>query len=203
MARHGALLFSFALIVMAVQPSDKPSTLVPILPAAPEFMCPTALAFLLLLLVIAIFGIGRYVRRHNLRRMVNYLFYSLVVIISLLLLLLMVWLMRSIPALPAECFYILGIITILISILFLVGIFWERLAKKLEGIMDQCEQLYWIIIYIVFNIGWAKALSSFSGDKFYLVFGFGLPWFFVFIFLIFRASWRTGRYLAQKPEEER
>jgi hypothetical protein len=105
--------------------------------------------------------------------------------------------MRLVPVLHVEFYFVLGVITLAISAFFMIAIFWKWLATKLENIKARFEATYWMLVYIVYNIGWMKGLTSFPGDElnFHMVFWFGFPWFLIFTFLLLKASLQTGRHL--------
>ncbi len=84
----------------------------------------------------------------------------------------------------------LGIVAIIISLAFMLAIFWARLAEILRNLLKESEPrnwrsnilyLYFVMFWLVYTVGWLKGLSSIPAEKFvfHLVFWFGFVWFFI------------------------
>jgi hypothetical protein len=107
----------------------------------------------------------------------------------------------GIPIPPMLLSNVLGAIAIVFSAICMVATFWERLAKRLRLLLDRDEQVgwykffvsypYWLIFWLVYTIGWLKALPAIMdlANKLgvYGVFYVGFLWF-----LIISAVWFMG-----------
>jgi len=198
MARHGILLFTFSLILLAVkQVSEAPILLIPPSIPPPPVCFSTALRIILivisLIFTIAFFWIWRKYKLANLLKgWLKKVAYSII----FLLLVFILWLIPPIPAAPVCFFTTIGIIALLTSLAFMVAVFCKWLSGKLENLLEgQFQYTYWTIFWLVYVLGWLKGLSSIptEGFAFRIVYWIGFAWFFVIPIIMLRATWQAGK----------
>jgi len=191
MARHGILLFTFGLLLLAVKQVSETSTweLIPLsklIPTPPVYFSTPLRITLIVISLIFMFVILRMWKKWQLNKVACW------VILSLLLLFVL-WL---IPPIPVFSFTILGKIAVLASIAFMVAVFWDWLASKLKNFLEgQFQSSYWTIFCLVYICGWLKGLSSVPTDgfAFHIAYWIGFVWFSIITIIMLRAAWQTGR----------
>jgi len=105
---------------------------------------------------------------------------------------------RRIFTFPAGLYDAFGIIALVISVVFIVAVFRQRMATKLEEFLVERSQsrwqslaqyLYFVVFWFVYTIGWLRGLSVIPAGEliFHVAFWFGAVLFFiipsVFIFI--------------------
>lgn len=89
---------------------------------------------------------------------------------------------------PLWLYTALGIIALVMSLLFMIAIFWRQMAGGLENLLkerrwgrwqDIIQYLYFTVFWLVYTVSWLKGLSAISADGFIfgVVFCFGFIWF--------------------------
>ena len=95
---------------------------------------------------------------------------------------------------PSLLYQTIGLIALILSLIFMVAIFYKPLAGRLESLLTGMPKsywhsfigwLYWVIVWLVYSVGWLKGLSSISADKptFHVAFWVGFLWFLVIGFI--------------------
>jgi len=202
----GVLLFIFGLLLLAVKEVSETPTwgLIPILgliPPPPVFFS-IALRIILiaisLILMIAILWRWQAYKRANslkgrLKKAKYLIIFSLFLLPFIICILFVLWL---IPPLPVCVYTALGIFAVLISLVFIVAVFCERLASKLEKILtSQFSYIYWVIFLTVFLIGFAQGLSHIplEGFGYWVAFCVGFVWFLFIPFAWFKFIFQRGK----------
>lgn len=197
----GILLFIFGLLLLAVkQVSETPTWgLIPILgliPAPPISFSITLRIILivisLILMIVILWRWQAYKRAKSLKERLKKAKY-LIIFFLFLLLLFVLWL---IPPIPVYIYTALGIIAILISLAFMVAVFYKRLADKLEEFLkSQFSFIYGVIFWTVFSIGFAKGLSSVPVESFTFPIAscIGFIWFLIIGIIFLRAVWQPRK----------
>jgi hypothetical protein len=194
MARHGVLLLTFGFILFGVPPSETPT--LPFVPPPPTCFS-TALRWVLIAAsFLVILLVSWTLRKYKLTiaskgrlKAAACLVASLVLV--LLLALFMLWLMPPSNGL----FTVSGIIAILISLPFMVAVFWKRWAGKVKNFLEgQFQYPYWLIFWVVYMVTWGKGLlSTPQGLAFKLAFWVGVVWFCVITIIMFRSTQQPSR----------
>ena len=91
---------------------------------------------------------------------------------------------------PIWSYTALGIIAVVISLLFMIAVFWNWLRDRLENFLKErqgsrwgaiIEYLYFVVFWLVYTVSWLKGLSFIPTDEFIfdVVFCFGFIWFLI------------------------
>jgi hypothetical protein len=184
MARIGILLATFGWILLGLKQVRETPILGAIPP--PPACFSTALRWVLVgVSLIAVFVIFWIWRKYKLAKILKGWLKKVVYLITFLLLLFILWLITNIPAIPGGFFSALGIIALLISLAFMIAVFWERWTSKLARFLEDQQFPYWQIYWLVYIASWLKGLVSISAEglaftiAYWIVYVIGFAWFFV------------------------
>jgi len=191
MARHGILLFTFSLLLLALKQVSETSIWesTPLLKLVPT--PPACFSAALRIILIAISFILMYVVVKIWQKPRRYK-----VAFGIILVLLLSFVLWLIPPVPVWFFTALGMVGLLTSLAFMVAVFWKRLAIKLRGFLEGESQFaYWVIFWLVYITGWLKGLASIpiGGFAFPIVFWIGFAWFFAIMIAMLKDTWQTGK----------
>jgi peptidoglycan/LPS O-acetylase OafA/YrhL len=198
MARHGILLFTFGLYLLAVKEvTQNPISLMPpLIPPPPAFFCVLSRGILILIAGFFAFQILRAYKSSNfLKGWPKWLVKFVVNLIAVLLILFIIWLLPPIPPLPVGSFTVLGIIALIASLLFVAAIFWKRWAGRLEDFLGGQQYSYWLIYWVVYIFSWLKGLFSIPAEAFtFTIAGcVGVVWFVAITIITFRSTRQSSR----------
>jgi hypothetical protein len=185
MAKHGSLFFSVSMILFTIkQPSAdyiwwKSTPMLRSLPS-PTFSINirTILFFLCFVLIWFIMYLWK---KYKLNKFKSGALRPIVLLVSFFLLLFALWIVPTIPM-------IAQIMTLTISILFMMAVFFKPLANNVQELLEnQLRTQYWLVFLCVYLFGWIRGLVSIPGKAImaYLVFIFGAIWFFVIALITF------------------
>ena len=191
MASYGILLFTFSLVLLAVNQVSQISIWesLPLLRLVPT--PPVCFSTALRIASIAIsFGLMFVVAEIWRRRRLSKVAFGVVLF---LLLLFVLWLIPPIPVLGF--FTALGITGLLTSLVFMVAVFRKDLPKKLKDFFEGQRPVYWVIFWLVYIFGWLKGMGSIptGGLAFPIVFGIGFAWFLAIMIAMLKDTCETGK----------
>jgi hypothetical protein len=190
MAKHGTLFLSFSLILIGVKLKDNNPS-IGITPNPPEnwsSMFRAIASITIFILIIIFMWIWQ---KRKLRESLKRQFRYLIILIICLFLFLALWLF---PPISASGYVVLGYISLAISIIFMIAVFWKWIAVKLTEFLEgQFQYLYWVIFWTVYIIGWMKGISNIPSQEIAWPFLVGFAWFIIIGIILLRSSWQTGR----------
>ena len=187
MARHGGLLMSFSLLLLAVRQTKEVSSW-GFIPPVPVYF-PIVLRIILIVISFILMPVVAKILQKRRRYKVAFR------IILALLLFFVLWLISSVSP-PVFFFTVLGIIGLLISLAFMVAVFYEGLAKILTVFVEErFKFIYWMVFLVVYSVGWIKGLSSVPADTcaFNLAEWIGFVLFCIIGFIYSRAAVQAGK----------
>jgi hypothetical protein len=200
MLRHGILLLTLGFILCELK-STREIHMLPFTPHASDYFSPVSGVVLIVISLAAVFVLLWIWRKYKLASFLKGWLKPVAYLIKLfvmLLLLFILWLISSI-SIPAWFFTALGILTLLISLAFVVAVFKERCALKLAHLLEDYQFQYWQIYWIVFTASWLKGLTSIPADgliftiAYWIAYPVGFAWFLVIPFIMLTATWQRRR----------
>ncbi len=198
MAQSGILLMSFGFVVLPIRQVTNYYiyTSIPLL----KFLPPPDDFFLyqhdwvnyslrISLIVLSIISLLAIRRRFLMSTILSTVKKILFGILITLIFLVIIWLIPPI----FMSFLIIGILACLLSFLFLVASFCQKLATNLRNFQD--GYYYWVILWLVYISGWTRLFGVFSETscEYYIVLWLGIIWFFSIGFFTLKALFQKRK----------